>query len=128
MAKPCRRIGSDQRAHQRYRENHQQVAKSAEQRLALAARGNRPNHAGGKEVGLEHHRSDRAPEQEPPENQRAAVSAVPKIERRSRLESRCVGERLRGIWEDADYLGSVRAEVGSAKISCRIHEVSYSTG
>jgi hypothetical protein len=25
-------------------------------------------------------------------------------------------ERLRGIWEDADYFGSVRAEVGSAKI------------
>jgi hypothetical protein len=41
-----------------------------------------------------------------------------KIERRSRVESRCVGERLRGIWEDADYLGSVRAEVGSAKIRC----------
>src|SRR5258708_30198647 len=116
MAEPCRRIGSHQRTHKRYRQNHQKVAKSAEQRFALAARGHRPNHPGGEEVGLEHHCGDRAPEQKPAENQRAAVSAVPKIERRSRVEPRYISERLCGIWQDAHYIGSIRAQLGSAKI------------
>jgi len=59
---------------------------------------------------------DRAPEQKPAENQRAAVSAVPKIERRSRVEPRYISERLCGIWQDAHYIGSIRAQIGSAKI------------
>jgi hypothetical protein len=47
---------------------------------------------------------------------RAAVSAVPKIERRSRVEPRYISERLCGIWQDAHCIGSIRAQIGSAKI------------
>src|SRR6266850_120920 len=116
MAEPCGRVRPDQRTHQHNRQNHQQVAESAEQLFTMAARGNRPNHTRGAEVGFEHYCCNRAPEQEPIENQRSAVSAVHKIECRSRVESRGVGEGLRRIWQDADYLGSVRKEIGSAKI------------
>src|SRR5258707_534648 len=85
----------------------------------MAARGNRSNHAVGTETGLQHHCCHSASEQRPAENPRAAVSAVPKIQCRSRVKSRCLGERLRGIRKDADYVGSVRAEIGSAKIRAR---------
>lgn len=54
-------------------------------------------------AAIEHLRKD------PAENPRAAVSRVPKVQCRSRIESGLLDNRLRGVWKDADHVGSVPA-------------------
>ena len=53
LANACGTIESDEGPHQHHRQNHQQIAGSAQQRFPLAAGGNRSNHPGGAEVGLD---------------------------------------------------------------------------
>jgi hypothetical protein len=77
----------------------------------VAAGGNRSDHTGSGETAS---------------NTTAAIEHLnrnplkinePRYQRRNRVESRCVGVRLCGIWKHADRVGSIREEIRSATVS-----------
>ena len=74
-----------------------------QQRCSLAAGSHRSHHSRREEVRLQHHRRDRAPQQEPAAPAGPSISAVFEIECPGSIAAFLNGERLRGIRKDTEH-------------------------